>query len=659
MRKILGFLSLLFMFVLPNIVDAASVSVGLDCPYSATAGETISCSINMNSDVKVNGLVVNYSFNGASYVSFTPQAGFSSNYDSKDGFNIGNRAGRSGSYTIGTLKVKVTSAATVTIKNIDVSDIDFNSYSPLNKSVTVKLKSTNNNLGGLSLVGGSLSPAFNANTTNYTATVNASSVTINATKGESSQTITGTGKKTLKYGKNTFNVVVKSEAGTSKTYTIVITRPDSRKSDNYLSSLSIDKGSISFKKDTLNYSVSVASDVSSVKVSATVNDSTAKFVNGYGPRSVNLKYGVNSIVVKVQAENESVRTYTIKVTREDGRSSNTNLSSISLSNGNINFSKSVTEYSVSVPYEVTKISVIANAEDSKSKVNVVSPDLVVGKNTITITVTSEIGDSKVYKIFVTRLEEQVVLSDNNNVSSIDVKGHGIEFDPDTKEYNVNIGDEYALVIDVLLEDPSAKYVIEGNEDLKDGSVIKITSTSASGEIKEYKLNIKKQVEANPSGGLPVVFYVLIGFVLGLVTMFVTLTLVNKMKSKDNAKQVAVKSVAVQPVVEPKKVAVQPVAPAPKPAPAPTAAPKPAPAAAPTPAPAPVTTASVEEKKAVETTVAPAPANPVATTASAPAPAAEKPVSKEAAPAPVQKPAMQEAAVSQPVSQTVNVIPENK
>ena len=40
---------------------------------------------------------------------------------------------------------------------------------------------------------------------------------------------------------------------------------------------------------------------------------------------------------KVQAENETVRTYTINVTREDGRSSNTNLSSISLSNLNINF----------------------------------------------------------------------------------------------------------------------------------------------------------------------------------------------------------------------------------------------------------------------------------------------------------------------------------
>ena len=105
----------------------------------------------------------------------------------------------------------------------------------------------------------------------------------------------------------------------------------------------------------------------------------------------------NTFNYYVQAENETVRTYTIKVNREDDRSSNSDLSSITLSSGNINFSKDVTDYSLSVPYSVTKIDVVATPEDSKSKVNVVSPDLVVGTNTILITVTSETGVSKIYK----------------------------------------------------------------------------------------------------------------------------------------------------------------------------------------------------------------------------------------------------------------------
>mgnify|MGYP003291298786 CR=1 FL=1 len=45
-------------------------------------------------------------------------------------------------------------------------------------------------------------------------------------------------------------------------------------------------------------------------------------------------------------------------------------------------------------------------------------------------------------------------------------------------------------------DSDSAVVVEGNADLKDGSVIKITSTSESGEVKEYKLNIKKELDKN-------------------------------------------------------------------------------------------------------------------------------------------------------------------
>lgn len=562
MRKFLGYVILLFVIFIPVVSKAANVSVGLECPSAAAAGSTISCSIKMNSDVMVNGVVANYVFSGASYVSFTPQSGFVSNYSSASGFNIGLNSGKTGAYTIGILKVKVNGSATITIKNLDVSDTNYNSYSPINKSVNVRLTSTNNNLGGLTLVGGTLSPAFNANTTKYTSTINASSVTINAIKGDSYQSISGVGKKTLKYGSNTFNVVVKSEAGTSKTYTIVITRPDSRKNDNYLKSLSVDKGTIAFKKDTLTYSLKVGNDVSSIKVNAEVNDNTAKFVSGFGPRTVNLKYGVNNILVKVQAENESTRTYTIKITREDNRSSNTNLSSIRLSDGEINFSKDVTNYKISVPHDVTKINVVATAEDSKSKVSVVAPNLVVGDNIIKITVTAENGQSKIYKIDVKRLEKQVVLSKNNNVISIDINGYGIEFSPDINEYDVNIGDEDSLDIDVMLEDKNANYTIEGNKDLKDGSVIKIIATSESGSVKEYILNVNKEeesssqssssnvnkeVKSSSQSSFPNWLCCLIGFVLGLVTMFVILTIVNnaKKKKKDNIDNIVIPKASIE------------------------------------------------------------------------------------------------------------------
>ena len=640
MKKLISYFSLMIVFLIPAIVNAASASVGLDCPNSASVGDTISCSITVNSDVKVNGLGANYTMSGATFVSFTPSQGFVSNYTSGNGFNIGNNDGKSGSYTIGTLKVKINAAATIVLKNIDISDVDFNSYSSTNRSATVRLKSSNNTLSSLSLSNGTLSPTFNGNTTNYTSTIDASSVTINATKGDNYQSISGTGKKNLNYGTNTFKVVVKSEAGTSKTYTIVITRPDNRNNDNYLKSLSLDHGNISFKKETLTYSLKVTKDVSSIKVNAALNSNLSSFVKGYGPRTVNLNYGVNNILVKVKAENESVRTYTIKVTREDTRSSNNNLKSISLSKGSISFSKDIIQYNVSVPFDVTKIDVNATPEDDKSKVNVSSPDLVVGDNTILITVTSESGQSKSYKILVKRLPEQAVLSDNNNISSIDIKGHGIEFNQETKEYEVNIGDEYALVIDVLLEDPSAKYVIEGNEDLKDGSVIKITSTSESGEIKEYKLNINKEITVVPKKNSNGLIHGLIGFVLGLFTMFITITLINKTKNRKVAVATAgAPSVKVAPAAP--KVVVAPKAE--------TVAPKPVSAPAPKPAPA-----SDSAQKAVSTAAS------VAAPTTAQTQTTSKTIAaKPAAPASAPKPVMQEANVAQPTSKTTNVIPDNK
>ena len=165
MKRLVNYIILLIMFMLfPIVTNAASASIGLSCPSSAAAGSTISCNVTVNSDVKVNGLVLKYTFSGASYVSFTPSSGFSTNYASEVGFNIGNNAGKSGSYTIGVLKVKVNSAATIVLKDIDISDTDFNSYSSTNRTATIRLKSSNNKLSGLSIHGGSLSPAFRKQT---------------------------------------------------------------------------------------------------------------------------------------------------------------------------------------------------------------------------------------------------------------------------------------------------------------------------------------------------------------------------------------------------------------------------------------------------------------------------------------------------------------
>jgi len=68
---------------------------------------------------------------------------------------------------------------------------------------------------------------FRAAKTSYSTEVpnDVESIEIYANKGQNGQTITGTGKKTLQEGTNTFNIVVTAEDGTSKkTYTLTVNR---------------------------------------------------------------------------------------------------------------------------------------------------------------------------------------------------------------------------------------------------------------------------------------------------------------------------------------------------------------------------------------------------------------------------------------------------
>ncbi len=83
--------------------------------------------------------------------------------------------------------------------------------------------------------------------------------------------------------------------------------------NNWLSALNIDDYNFGFDAGkTSGYSITVASSVSSVKVTATTVNSNAK-VSGTG--TIALNYGSNAIDVVVTAENGDKRTYTINIIR--------------------------------------------------------------------------------------------------------------------------------------------------------------------------------------------------------------------------------------------------------------------------------------------------------------------------------------------------------
>lgn len=194
-----------------------------------------------------------------------------------------------------------------------------NGYTKQLDNVTkdIRIISNVNTLSSLTLSTGTLSPKFSSGTTNYSATVDASKVTINATKSDNSSTLSGdVGEVSLKYGVNTFNINVVSESGVTKVYTISITRPDNRDDDNSLSSLKLNDNLIELKDEQDEYSLVVENEVTELNIEAILNSDKSTFVTDFEPRVVKLNEGINKFELKVKAENETVRTYTLNVNRK-------------------------------------------------------------------------------------------------------------------------------------------------------------------------------------------------------------------------------------------------------------------------------------------------------------------------------------------------------
>lgn len=143
-----------------------------------------------------------------------------------------------------------------------------------------------NTLKSLTVSPGTLAPVFSAATQNYTVNVasTVTEVTIVATKFDPNAVLSGDlsneGRATLKLdGPGTIKVVsltVTAPNGTSRTYTIAIRRARPS-TDDALADLTVTPGSLdpAFSSDTVDYRVTVTSDVEQVTISATKSDPNA------------------------------------------------------------------------------------------------------------------------------------------------------------------------------------------------------------------------------------------------------------------------------------------------------------------------------------------------------------------------------------------------
>lgn len=490
------------------------ISITINCPSTATAGAQINCTINSSSNISLAGVFAKYNFStGILFNNLTTANGFTNPSGSNStGFTIMNTNGFSGNVTLGTLQVTIPSNATsnqiykIGLTSINPSDVNYNDYFLQDVSSDVRIISNNDKLSSLSITGGSIN--FNTDTLTYSTTIDSSSATISATAADSNAVVTGTGNVSLNYGNNTFNITVRSEAGTTRTYTINVNRPDNRSTNNNLSSLSVNIGNISFNKDTTSYRLTTKS--SSVNITATKEDTKATITGDIGNKSLSI--GTNTFKINVVAENGSTKTYTITIVRESNqkqdttsgnKNSNNNLSSLFVTNTNIAFDKNITIYNLTTSASSTYISASRETTTATITGDTGKHDLKVGKNQFIIRVIAENGSKKTYTINITREESK---SNNNYLKSLTLSNGSINFKKTTTEYNINVAKDIdKITIGATLEDSKSSFENEfGPREVNlslGNNTIYIKVKSESGQVRTYTLNINRDDGRNSDSSL--------------------------------------------------------------------------------------------------------------------------------------------------------------
>nr|WP_278437017.1 cadherin-like beta sandwich domain-containing protein [Brucella anthropi] len=205
------------------------------------------------------------------------------------------------------------------------------------KSYTVNViraQSGNAELVGLVPSAGSLDPAFSPSATTYALAVptETSSLQLTPTSADPTATITINGAIVppgsassalpLGIGTTTLTVVVTAQNGTTRNYTVNVTRAAS--ADATLAGLVPSVGSLdpAFDKETLSYSLNVENTVESITFAPTVSEPSARvtvagssIASGSSSAPIGLTIGANTVSIVVTAPSGANRSYTVVVNR--------------------------------------------------------------------------------------------------------------------------------------------------------------------------------------------------------------------------------------------------------------------------------------------------------------------------------------------------------
>ena len=319
-------------------------------------------------------------------------------------------------------------------------------------------------LSSLTVTSGPLGPAFSSDVANYSVEVatGVTSVTVTARAQNTGATVNINGQPTTSRSVSigaagssmAIPIVVTAVSGSQNTYIVTVNRT-ALGGNNNLQSLTVSQGPLAppFAPSTTNYTVDVATSVTSVTVTAQPQNAGATVsINGQTATSQPVSLGApgssTPIPIVVTAVSGSQNTYIVTVNRT-APGGNNNLQSLSVSPGPLvpPFTAGTTSYTVDVGTSVTSVTVTARAQDAGASVSINGQPTTslpvtlggAGTNTpISIVVTAPNGSQKPYLVTVNRAAP----GGDNNLQSLSVSPGSLApaFTPNIRSYTVNVVD---------------------------------------------------------------------------------------------------------------------------------------------------------------------------------------------------------------------------
>ena len=172
------------------------------------------------------------------------------------------------------------------------------------------------------------------------------------------------------------------------------------------------------------------------------------------------------------------------------------LENIKVDNFNLSprFNNNISKYNVYVNENTTEVVISAILSDDE--INVIGTgtyNIINGLNTFLLEVENKDNKINKYEIIVYKNYNKDEYINSSKLSSLEIEGYDIKFNPNILNYYINIDYEEQLNINYELEDDNAKVVLTGNDNLKyKDNQITITVYSKDNKNKTiYRVNVNK------------------------------------------------------------------------------------------------------------------------------------------------------------------------